>query len=434
MNFNMELKINNTIITDDLEKLDFSELKRGQQILTFESKSYTDNDCNEIFYNDFKIYLLRSILLNAAYVFDKIETNVSIDEDSYTDSLEMESSADEKIVTYLKIKDSFLNVGGIDCLEDIEEFKESNELDYENFYNLNQCLTAYGSETGRYSRILDSSKVLQEMLPPDSNIMEEYHEDRPQYKIDKYFIIDLETSRLGIKIQNKICPSIYKWSTDIDFFLFDNEFKTFSVVEIEKKDIPKLISIIEKEYWDFYSKDCLEHLNIYISKLSDIRRDNKLKQLIHKHYNIFHMPSFDVFGTIDKLINPIYVDEENQYKAYLREPYAYYSVRLDLDYKYSSDEEERKKINRFSIKSEAIINHLTKSNPIIDIYTGEVVNKRCKIQYSDYEYIVVIKEGNYKLVYTRMDEIFVPVTSYKEKENILQEVEERSKMCNLLTS
>ena len=125
--------IDNTIICNDFMDLDFENMNIGQQVIVLKSGDTVTHNNREIRYNDFDIYLLKDQCIKNAYWFDKIETNIDVDRDTYyddSDCLEIQSHPELDSCYYVKIKQDLLKIHDMElyCMDN-DEFVEI-DLEY----------------------------------------------------------------------------------------------------------------------------------------------------------------------------------------------------------------------------------------------------------------------------------------------------------------
>lgn len=430
MNLNAELKINNMIITDDIEKLNFENIKKGQQIIVFNPVNYYDdyNDV-EIKYNNFNIYLSKGFAIKNVYDFDKIKMEISIygqDEETF----EMDSNVNDCSVSYLKIKDDLLELDCIDSVCDISDMQNTEEDCYYSFKELYKRMVSYGFEKGKYSRIVDceicnKNEINDMYTSSDTN---EY-----EYEFKDYFLIDLEGSLMGIAIKQNIIPSRYSWNKNIEYYLFDQSFEHYTTMEIDKDKLSKLINIIDNNYWDYYRETCSKHLKAHILSLKDIRLENNNRALLINTLNNNSLYGAYATEIVDKFTNPFYIDEQLNIKIYLNDIDFTFNPSIYAEYEKSDNTEILEKQQRILEKGKSLLLFLTKRDFPIDIYTGDIIDKTYRLEYKDYEYIYLRGKYGYAELFKYVDnELFIKLKTNKEKDIALTEIQERKDVCNAL--
>lgn len=433
---NIDLKINKTIITDNLEAIDFSKLKIGQQILAFKEKSFCyDNDEDDevcVDYNDIVISFLSGKVFNGVYLLDTLSTNITLCEGYNENTISAEEDTKVDNNAYLKIKNKFLKID--DAYNDVYEICSLDEDEYNTYKSLYSQISSNGFEKGKFANIKNNIQISsRDISKTSTEVFEKYITKETEYTMLGYFLVDLEEDILGIKIKRLVSPSRYKLVDNIEFVVFDRDFNNFFPITLKEETISKLIKIIETEYWDHYSCELLQNLKTYKVKPSSLRNNEKLKNDLISSLNEIYYSDFNATEVVDKLINPFYCDDENKIKAYFKDFYTYYTPSIAFDYKYTSDEVLKEKYDRFAKKSKSICGFMTKDQYLIDIYTGELINIKYKYEYRDYEYIVINKDIH-KVIYKRIDDIFVHVNSSSDIVKAFKTIEERKSICDKLMS
>lgn len=421
MNLNMNLSINNTIICQDLRELNFKQIKKGQQILVINPHTY-DYDEEQINYSDFTVYFSKGSQINNVYSFDRLATNIEVDDCFYSECLEMDANPDIDSCYYLRIKNDLLELDYIDSVCDIDEL---DDYDFKYFKELYEKAVAQGLEDGKYARIINKSVSFEQDI-----------QDGTKYKccLYDYFLIYLEGSLMGIRIKRSITPSIYRWNVSVEYYLFDEEFKHYTTLCFNKKQEQQIIDIIDKNYWNFYSESCVKNLKVYHAMLKQIRTDSHYKQMLidilNNHF-VYHISLEEVLETF---LRPIYRDGELDIDIYLKDCNFIFNPSIDVDY-IASDNPTIKQRQRLVLrKGETLLSFLTRYDCPIDIYTGEIIDKTYRKQYEDYEYILLDNDRAYNKIYQRIDdELFIELQDIVEKERAIKIIEERNNICNTLT-
>ena len=406
--------IDNTIICNDFMDLDFANMNIGQQIIVLKSGDTITHNNREIRYNDFDIYLLKDQCIKNAYWFDKIETNINVDRDTYYDDgdcLEIQSHPELDSCYYVKIKQDLLKIHDMElyCMDN-DEFVEYDKHEY----NYNKFNELYSNTTGEVRSTFYNTVI-----------------NKEQYNVRDYFLIDLAGSFLGICIENKIASSKYTWEKEIDYYLFDNEFNKVAILDLTKRQSLQLINIINKNYPNS-SKQCVMNLTMYSFSLNDLRTSSSNKQLA-----ITVLSNHDIYNAndiIDKFLDIVYFDETFNIKCYLKNiNFGNHPMISCDDFKISNDPDIRHKQEQVLQKATSVLKHLTCTS-LIDIYTGEVVNHSYEKSYEDYEYLRLRNKRTNSTVYFKKvdNELYIELKFSSERGEAFTTIQERQNICNSL--
>lgn len=405
----MNLKIDNTIITDKITNLNFDQLKLEQQIIVLEEK--TD-------YKDIQSYFLFSKPFENLFCFNKTECNLALE--TYNDITEMESDVKDDYCHLLKIGNNMIEI-------------IFDGYDTESMYDFNE-------ECNNYESIKDRYKLMTEVGLRSSDSVT-YSTRNDVIDIEYISLIDLKHCYLAIEICNTLNPKRYYWNKNINIIILNKELDKYIDITIDS-GIGPLIKALTNVYEsrEYSIERCLDFLNIYNYSMKSLISDNKKIDLIKKCFtSVYCLNEED----ITKYFEPVLIDEKNKLKAYFSrfftvcspDPYVEYDIHnLDLD-----------DLKKFKRKASSVIESLT-HEARIDIYSGKCIDKDWRERYKDYEYLLIKRKNNFESFnnsepigpnesvefYELLDDIYVHAEYFNQRE-IKKEINDRINICKTLT-
>lgn len=411
------MNIKNTLITDDLNKIDFAKLNEGQQIFLLTEKINEDTK-----YNDLTVYYLKNKRFDMLYSFDIINLNIDISYDGYS-SNEMNWDACDDIISYLRINKNFIQVDLLDRICNINEtllYEENIIEQFKELYLRNEIIS---------DKTISQSKKRKYTYTKYSN-----EEEINEYKIKYYATINLNSCILGIYISYNFQPELYNLDKNIKLFLFDNEFKTFGNIEISY--VQELINALKNNFKCSSINNCINNLSTYTFTINNIKHDTKLKNIVYETFKDINFENHNIDSIMNQFILPIYQDKELTAEAYIQKYQQHFLSTSALAYNYPQDL-CNDKIEKFKKKAIATFYFKSKRS-LIDIYTGELLidySKTAKVHifYEDAQFLYVLINGN-SFIYEKIDGIYTIIENSREKINVIDEIEKRKKLCVILSN
>ena len=359
------VKIKNTIITENLESIDFSNISIGDQIIVVnDNDDYNLNYLLEKNINDYNVFVVDRIASNLINLF-KSDVNFHCEmSNNYQD---IDSTYYNSYYNLLLINNKPLNVR-INDYKKIPEFEKTKI-----FFNIKN------NEKSYYENIIQ----------PDLNMFTfHFH-----CKIS-------DNTYLYINCKNII--KNYHWGFNKNVYVCD--LKSEDICEICNFDRNQLINLLGQLDCNKNSSDfnkLKKMVKIINYDIKDYLNDNSiLKEITDFYSDINFLSKHD----IEKFFLPIYQNED--FKGYLNSRYTCFHSLDKILYTCSNDNdiETYKKIT-LEIR-DFLLHHIdVRINP----YTGEILDKDYKKVYEDAEHLMIqsIELSFAKYYFHKHDNIFI---------------------------
>lgn len=408
----MQININNTLINNDFESIDFKNLSIGQQIFVLKQKKFYDDKNNESIYNDITTYYLRNKPASEIYVFDKIDFNINV-YDSYDNCyMDAKTNNDEKF--YIMLNKDKVEIDSIYEQEDIDLFAEEHVLNkFKTINNREYFANKYTIQDYMESKT-ESDNYLKNI-------------------IDYFCTINFDNFILAFNINYEFCEDRYLYNNDVSFYIIDERFEKFSEVHLNNKQINNLICLLQNNFLSSDYERCIDHLKTIQYSITGIRKDITQRNIFAKTFGTIDFNNKTIYTIIDNFTKCLLTEKQYNLKAYFADfnngQESSVNIEYDNDY---YDTEFTKVYKLFKRKSKSIAMMLTKKS-IINIYSGEVIHDRFHKTYEDYEYLVIENvDTGLKTVFEKIDNMFITV-DWIYKTPILDEIYNRIKLANTLS-
>lgn len=391
--------MNNLIITDNINNINLEDLNIGQSIIVHNE---TKTDFNKILNTKqiFNIYMLTN-KIDIAYGFSIIKNSINIgyiNEDQITI---VPSSADS-YKSFLTLNNNKISISLNDT-----EYIETQDLSYQNkqYYSIFKEM---------YTEISNSNN--------NTSLKIIYTNKNNSHITYLHALLKYKNNYIGFTLIDNINNERKHWVRRDSGFLFNKDFSgyvSFIFVNKKRTDIINALNSIKKNL----NKNDKEVINRLIKKFSCVNLDikdvlgkpNRINNLTNSLVNDF----YDCKKVINNLLEPILIDEQEHYKAYSDSFENYngdiFSVHDKIGFKRLCD------LDR---KAEAILQYrYFEDKRIIDIYTGDIIDKDYVFLYRDSETLYLNNHSYYygqNLFFEKIDEVFVSVEKKEKKEEIIK--------------
>lgn len=412
---NTTININNSIITTDFETLDFKSLSLGQQIFLLEQKEEYDNEMT-IEYSELTTYCLVQKYFDNLYSFDSIKSNFDIylyDNNRENLELAMETNQDKSRIDYLELNGILIPIVDFD-IEDEDYLSTKSKLKTNNS-NINEKLITNTLEENTF--FLGKKQKI--------NV----------YDVKYFCNVKLDNITLATQITYTFNPTKYSFNKRIRLCLFDENLNKYLSIQLDKTGIKKLIQALKSKFNIEEIQNYINHLSIFNYTIRQLRYGEDNRNIMFKTFEDVDFGNNTIESIMNRFILPFYEDKELQSYAYIKEFYFYFSHEAQFicpsQLEYSDDKETKQKINNFKVKANAILEYIT-GDSYVDIYTGEMLHNDAIEKYRDVE-ILNIKFNNTLIFYKKIDNIYARIYDKNEINEIKKEINDRTKLCNMLS-
>ena len=370
------MQFENTIITDNLDTIDYPNLKTGDQILLINNKYH--KKINKIM-NNYHMFAIINKHSNLIFIAND-NVNYSTHNTEYDEYVEAYQDFDK--FQLLIINNKVIKVQ----IEDISD----TALYYNDFKRIKKLMKKYDDAI--------------------FNCKYDFH----TRKINYYFSCPIsEFIYLGVSCSNRFFNS--GWQMKEYFYLYDEENEYY--YEMNDFDVKQLFNLLEtlninlNEFEKFKQAYKIMHYDV-----EDYLKDNSI---LNDIINFYSDIPFLKKQNIKKFFKPIY--ETDNFKGYFKSRYSNKLYYSEILYAYDSDNKEELKINK-RITAE-IMNYLLKKDSAINIYTGKILNNdyNFHVDYEDSEHLIIdSKDYCVSRYYVKYNGIYVSAT-----------IEERNEMIEL---
>lgn len=405
----MKNKINKYKIINELKELDFESLIIGDKFIELHSSDNGESELDTV-----NIGCLTS-KWKSLYGFSLI-TNL-FELTPYNDDMAYSNlNCSKKELNLLLIRNHIVKVDTF-MKTTIYQFDKADTNNYNIIYNL----------------INSNNKVSCKTI----------HEKKDDCNILKHYItIDIEECFIAAIVTNSINSNQKRLLKKINYYLFDKELSDFEMLDTgyttfsisdNKSLLNALLDIRES-----LSEEEKNNMNVLISNIetnnvsmSDVVRNGVLNQtIINSIYKSVENNYFDYMSEIDKILDPIIVDEKYNYKAYIFDFKNNYGEVFST----FSNDSPIDEICKLERKAESILKYNTeKHNRIINIFTGQIIDTKYEIIYSDSEGIIMyyngIFSGREKIFFKKILDVYCQTTNSSEKNEIMERYEICSKLA-----
>ena len=365
----MNVKIMNTIVTDNLDDVDFSNIRIGSQILLIEHQI---DEPPENAVNNFKSLIVDE-MDNNIISLQQAETKYEIDLNN--EFINTEQSYDEFNILIIGNKPLKTNVRFSD---DEKRYKDL----FGNYKNNNPLF---------YKQI-----------------------DEELEKFSYNFICPISKNMFFAFFCNNHIKN-YDWTCSKKYFIFNKENKSY--YELVSFDEIKLINLLERLDCNKNSSEFDKFKNAYKIINYDIEDYLSDKSILDEIKDFYSDVPFLSEYDITKFFLPVY--KNKNFKGYIYSRYNWGTINTRYEYDYSNFNADELEINKRITKM--IMRYLFKFyNAYINPYTGEIIDCDYEKIYEDPEHLIIkSKKNNIKHYFHKYNDIYVPAIK-KEINEILE--------------
>lgn len=363
----------NMEIYDDIDKINFNDLKIGDQLILLNHNNAKLDDERNLEYDDVNIWFIKNIFNDCFY---EIECSYNV----FGFSIENNGINQESRSQRLKINKLVIN----DIVYDITKLCDY-ELIPENINKINNLEKGkcFFKQTGKYN-LAYSAINLNENLYLVSMLEEGIREHYNLSIHYQFYLIDTE---------NYIC------------YQFGFNYATL------KENMKKFIKYLETLDID---KNILFQYKMGVYELKDFIENEEL----NKEFWEFHK-NFNNDNYYKKFFEPIYTNKDYVIlqNSFARSPYNIFCKKINNE------------INEINAKriGKAIYDYERRKVGIINPYTGQLICDTCKILYKDYTSLCIKEYILTSHFYVKIDNIYCLAT-----DDEIKEIKNNMKLINIL--